>query len=102
MAVADQAQTIISAYGSSDDAQRLAIYDADTLTLTNDDDPNAHLSIQDLRDLMSLRQFDLSNSSFDIQDTPQNLVAFSQATPRTSRQFLTRWMLLKLPRVHLL
>ena len=76
MAVADQAQTIISAYGSSDDAQRLAIYDADTLTLTNDGDLNAHLSIQDLRDLMSLRQFDLSNSSFDIQDTPQNLVAF--------------------------
>ena len=49
---------------------RLALYDADNLTFSDD----SFVSISELREFMSLKQFDLSGSSFELRDTSTNIL----------------------------
>ena len=64
----------MSGFDSGSSATRLALYDADVLTLVDDHTDASHVSIDLLREFMELKQFDLAGSDFDIVDGPVNPV----------------------------
>ena len=76
MAVADTAGALSSGFDSGSSATRLALYDADVLTLVDDHTDASHVSIDLLREFMELKQFDLAGSDFDIVDSPVEILSF--------------------------
>ena len=76
MDVADTASTLAVGFDADYPPTRLALYDADKLTLIDDGTSASHVTIQQLAEFMELKHFDLSGSVFDIVDTGENILNF--------------------------